>query len=89
VFGPILAVICGFLGFLFKRTGIPIPSMIIGLVLGRSIERNLRLALGLSRGSWSIFFTRPLSLVILIVGVALIIASAYLRKRQANRAITG
>jgi putative tricarboxylic transport membrane protein len=89
VFGPIVAIICGFLGFLFQRTGIPVPSMIIGLVLGRSIERNLRLSLGLSHGDWSIFFTRPLSVAILIVGVALIIASVYFRRRQAGQSIAG
>lgn len=89
VFGPLLAILCGFLGILFHRTGIPIPSLIIGLVLGRGIEKNLRRALVLSHGSWSIFVTRPLSLAILAVGVGLIIAGAYFRKRQAERGIAG
>lgn len=53
-----------------KRLGFPLAPMTIALVLGKLTENNLRRALILSQGSISIFFTRPLSLVFLLIAVA-------------------
>ena len=55
------------LGYVLRRCGYPLQPMTIGIVLGSLCERNLRRALVISEGSISIFFTRPISLVLLIV----------------------
>lgn len=60
----------GFVGYLMKRFKFPIPPLTIGLVLGKLMESNLRRSLLLSGGSFSIFFTRPFSLIILIISFA-------------------
>ena len=60
----------GLLGYIMKRLGFPLAPMTIALVLGKLTENNLRRALILSQGSISIFFTRPLSLVFLLIAVA-------------------
>lgn len=57
----------GLLGYILKRFGFPLPPMTIALVLGQLTENNLRRALILSEGSISIFFTRPLSLLFMII----------------------
>lgn len=57
----------GFVGYLMKRFKFPIPPLTIGLVLGSLMESNLRRSLLLSDGSFSIFVTRPFSLIILII----------------------
>lgn len=59
----------GFLGYIMKRFGFPLPPMTIALVLGQLTESNLRRALILSEGSISIFFTRPLALLFLVIAL--------------------
>ena len=59
----------GFLGYLMKRFDFPIPPMTIGIVLGFLCEQNLRRSLLLSNDDWSVFVTRPVSLVILLLAL--------------------
>lgn len=65
-----IMLVFGLLGFLMKRFRFPIPPLTIGLVLGNLMESNLRRSLLLSGGSFSIFVTRPFSLIILIIAFA-------------------
>ena len=66
----------GFLGFVFVSLGCEPAPLILGFVLGPMMEENLRRALLLSRGDFSVFVTRPISLVLLLMAVALIILIA-------------
>ena len=43
------------------------------MVLGPLMEENLRRALLISRGDWSVFFTRPLSAVLMAVAAGLLV----------------
>ena len=74
--------------FLMKRFKFPIPPLTIGLVLGKLMESNLRRSLLLSGGSFSIFITRPFSLVILIISFASLfypmIRAAIAKKKEAK-----
>ena len=65
----------GLLGWiLVKLRCNPVP-LLLGFILSPFTEENLRRALLLSRGSVSIFVTRPISLVILIAAAALLAVS--------------
>lgn len=63
----------GLMGFLLEALSVPLAPLILGLILGRKVEENLRIGLIQSDGSWAPFFTRPICLVLLIL-----LASAYL-----------
>ena len=43
------------------------PPIILGLILGNLAGKNLQRALVISDGSISIFFTRPISLVLITI----------------------
>jgi putative tricarboxylic transport membrane protein len=49
---------------------------LLGFILGPLMEENLRRALLLSRGDPTVFFTRPLSLTLLVVAGALLVIVA-------------
>jgi putative tricarboxylic transport membrane protein len=55
----------GLLGWLMKRYDWPAAPMVLGLVLGPLFETALRQSLTISHGSGAIFFTRPISAVLL------------------------
>jgi putative tricarboxylic transport membrane protein len=74
IFGPVVALAFGFIGFLFRRTGYPAAPLLLGVLVGDSLEQNLRRSLGLFQGDFTVFFTRPLCLAILFLTVLLLIA---------------
>ncbi len=51
--------------------------MILAFVLGPIIENNLRQSLILSRGSFTIFFARPISAITLTITILLILSSIF------------
>jgi putative tricarboxylic transport membrane protein len=59
----------GLIGLGFKYLKVPSTPMIIGFILGPMTEENFRQALMQTGGSPSIFFTRPLSLIFLLIAV--------------------
>src|SRR6185312_5499625 len=71
VFDIWLVAIFGVVGYLFIKLGCEPAPLLLGLILGPMMEENLRRALLLSRGDWSVLVTRPISLGLLIAALLL------------------
>ena len=55
----------GFFGFLLRRQGFPMAPLVIGMVLGPTLELTLRQGLILTDGNFLAFFTdHPIALVL-------------------------
>jgi TctA family transporter len=80
----LLAALFGFIGYVFIKFAVEPAPMLLGFVLGPMMEENLRRALLLSRGDAAVFFTRPISLTLLIIaGILLgIVAAPAIRKKR-------
>ncbi|WP_082376698.1 tripartite tricarboxylate transporter permease [Nocardiopsis sp. NRRL B-16309] len=59
----------GVIGFLMRRNGFPAAPLILGLILGGLMETNMRRALQISDGAWSVFLTEPISAGLLAVAL--------------------
>ena len=61
----------------------PAP-LLLGFVLGPLMEENLRRAMLISRGDWTVFLTRPLSAVLLGIAAFLLVLAVLpsLRKKR-------
>ena len=57
------------LGYLMRKLNYPIVPLVLALVLGNLAENSLRQALTISGGSFSIFFTRPISAVFIAAAI--------------------
>ena len=66
-----VVLVFGVIGFLFKKLGYPLAPMVVAVVLGEDTESSFRRSLIMSNGSPSIFFTRPVSLILLLLALAL------------------
>ncbi|MFO1308859.1 MAG: tripartite tricarboxylate transporter permease [Burkholderiales bacterium] len=66
----------GLVGVLFVKLEFEPAPLLLGFVLGPMMEENLRRALLLSRGDPTVFVTRPISLAMLLVAVALLLLIA-------------
>ena len=63
----IVTLVFGFVGYLLNRYYYPTTCLVLGLVLGPLIEANFHRSLLIGQGSYAIFFTRPISLALLIL----------------------
>ncbi len=63
----------GVIGYLFLKLGAEPAPLLLGFILGPMMEENLRRAMLLSRGDWSVFVTRPLSASLLAVAALLLV----------------
>lgn len=59
----------GIVGYLLRKVGVPLAPIILALVLGEMMESNFRRAMVISQGSWDIFYTHPLTMVLLSLAV--------------------
>ena len=63
----------GIIGYIFIKLGMEPAPLLLGFILGPMMEENLRRALLLSRGDWSVLVTRPLSATLLGLALLLLI----------------
>jgi TctA family transporter len=75
-FDILVTVVFGILGWIFVKLECEPAPLLLGFVLGPLMEENLRRALLLSRGDPTVFVTRPISLGLLLVAVALLLVVA-------------
>jgi putative tricarboxylic transport membrane protein len=66
----------GFIGYIFIKLGCEPAPLLLGFILGPMMEENLRRALLLSRGNWSVLVTRPLSAGLLAAALLLVVIVA-------------
>ncbi len=73
VFDVLITAAFGVLGWVFVKLECEPAPLLLGFILGPMMEENLRRALLLSRGDPTVFFTRPLSLGMLIAAALLLL----------------
>ena len=66
----------GLLGYVFVRLECDRTSFLLGFILGPLLEENLRRAMIFSGGDATVFVRRPISLALLLLGAALMVAIA-------------
>ena len=85
-FDVLLTLGIGLFGYFFVKAGFPSAPVVLGLVLGSMFEGEIRRALRLSSDNHSIFFTRPISCVILLMGVGVIVSQVIKTYKEAQAA---
>ncbi len=73
----------GLLGYVLQRVHIPVTPIILGLVLGGTMEREFRTALLMSEGDLSVFYTSPTAMVFFALTI-LIFAVHIIGQRRAK-----
>jgi putative tricarboxylic transport membrane protein len=72
----------GMLGVLMRRFDFPTAPVIVGLILGPLAEAQLRNALSIGEGRWSVFVERPMTVVLLIIVVLVLVLPRLLKLRK-------
>ena len=92
VFDIWIMVVLGVFALGAQRNGYPTVPMILGFILADLVEANFHRALAIGFGSYAVFFTRPISLVMIVLvflfGARPWALEFYRRRRQGSRKTT-
>ena len=62
----------GVLGFALRKLNVSLAPVILGVVLGEIFEDNLRRALSISGGNWSVLFETPATIILWVLAVLIL-----------------
>jgi len=79
----VIMLVFGIAGFFLRRLGFEGAPFILAMVLGPIMETSLRQSLLISRGSFTIFYTRPICAALLGVAALFLIWPLFGRKKAA------
>jgi putative tricarboxylic transport membrane protein len=72
----------GLVGVLMRRFDFPTAPVVVGMILGPLAEAQMRNALSIGEGKWTVFLERPGSLALLLVIAAVFTVPKLLRARS-------
>ena len=72
-FDLFLMFVVGCVGVLMRRFDFPTAPVIVGMILGPMAEAQMRNALSIGEGKWSVFVERPMSATLLAIVVAVLV----------------
>lgn len=78
--------VAGVAGFLMRRAGFPLAPVIIGFVLGKMLEQNLRMGLIVYDGSVAALFLRPIPLALYALSILFLLSPLWSARRAKARA---
>lgn len=79
-FDLVLLYAIGLLGVIMRRFDFPTAPVVVGMILGPLAEAQMRNALSVGEGHWSVFVERPLSLGLLVFILAILILPRVARR---------
>ena len=88
IFDLQVAIAIGIVGFLFRRFGMPITPLILGLILGPNLELQFRRALQISAGDYGTLIATPLSKILYISLILVLVAPTAIKLVKKSRAKT-
>ena len=87
VFDIYVMLVCGVLGYLFRKLNYEPAPLVLAYVLGPMVEQNLRQALIISDGRFGVFFAHPLSAACLIISLFLLFSALFPSLQRRRRAV--
>ena len=79
-FDLVLLYAIGLLGVVMRRYDFPTAPVVVGMILGPLAEAQLRNAISIGEGKWTVFVERPGSLFLLLVVVAVLVLPRLLKR---------
>ncbi len=66
----LMLTLMGAIGYVLRRIGAPLAPVMIGVILGPMADQQLRRALAISDGDWTVFLSRPVAAAFLLAAGA-------------------
>ena len=72
--------VMGIIGYGMRKLDFPTAPAVLALVLGQQLETSLRQSMLISRGNLDVFVTRPTTVVLLVIALAVLLVPPILRR---------
>ena len=76
MFGVVVMLVGGFLGYIFGKCSLPTAPLLLAFVLSSTLETNLRRAFLTSNGNLAVFLQRPITDVFLVIFLIMVLVPA-------------
>lgn len=83
----IITIIFGMVGFLMRKFAYEPAPLVLGLVIGPLLETAIRRSMIMSRGSFAIFFSRPIAAVFIGLALLMLLSPLLTRRRLGHEII--
>ena len=83
-FDLVLLYLIGLLGVVMRRFDFPTAPVVVGMILGPLAEAQMRNALSIGEGKWTVFVERPMSATLLAIIVAVLVLPRLIRLWRAR-----
>ncbi|AZO93920.1 tripartite tricarboxylate transporter permease [Halocella sp. SP3-1] len=87
IFDVYLLIGFGILGYFLSKYNFGTAPVVLGMILGGIAESNFRRGMILFRGDWTVFFTRPISLLFLILSLISLLIPLIRKKRDNKKGL--
>lgn len=85
MYGVLIMLLSGILGYFLQKNDYPTAPMLLSFVLAPLLESNMRKAFIISGGSLNIFFTRPITCVLMIIFLVMIAVPVFKAFTKKNK----
>lgn len=85
IFDIYMIILFGVVGFLLRRFDFPVAATAIGFVLSGLLETNFRHGVLITEGSIGAFFSRPITLILLLFAAGMLVQQWFWNRRRARR----
>lgn len=85
LFDVLIMTISGIAGYLFRKFQYECAPLILAFILGPLFEMNLRQSLLYSEGSFLIFFSRPISMILILFSIIVLVGPFILHFAKARK----
>lgn len=80
-----VALLIGIVGYILLELNFSLPTLVISFILAPIIEESFRRALLMSDGSYTVFVTRPFSLILIIIIVLIFLFPLVKKQRERKK----
>ena len=84
LFDVYLLLIFGVLGYFLNKYGYGTAPVVLGMILGTVAESEFRKGIIMFEGDWTVFFTRPISLLFLVCAFVFTVIPVYRKWKDRN-----
>lgn len=85
-FDLVLMTLFGVVGYVMRKLAFPLAPVVLGLVLGPLMEKNLRRAMALSGGEWGVLFDSGIAIALWVLA-AVSLAAPFLLNRAMRKTV--
>jgi putative tricarboxylic transport membrane protein len=67
-----------------RRYDFPTAPVVVGMILGPLAEAQMRNALSIGEGKWTVFLDRPMSVTLLVIIVGVLVVPRLMKRRSTD-----